>query len=113
IPYNRGGKDFAMRNQRRFSNEFKRQVIQDLLSGESSPAPTPAGSFPSAAALRRPELTFAIEYLSTNERRGSETRTRQIGEAHHQVLTTVLSDKANSRAILFAVQSDLQSGVKT
>ncbi len=27
-----------MRNQRRFSIEFKMQVIQDLLSGESSPA---------------------------------------------------------------------------
>jgi len=33
-----GGKDFAMRNQRRFSVEFKIQVIQDLLSGESSSA---------------------------------------------------------------------------
>ena len=38
MPYNKGGKDFAMRNQRRFSIEFKRQVIQDLLSNESSPA---------------------------------------------------------------------------
>jgi len=38
VPYNKGGKDFAMRNQRRFSIEFKSQVIQDLLSGESSPA---------------------------------------------------------------------------
>lgn len=27
-----------MRNQRRFSIDFKKQVIQDLLSGESSPA---------------------------------------------------------------------------
>ncbi len=27
-----------MRNQRRFSIEFKSQVIHDLLSGESSPA---------------------------------------------------------------------------
>jgi len=33
-----GGKDFDMRNQRRFSVEFKIQVIQDLLSGESSSA---------------------------------------------------------------------------
>ena len=38
MPYNRGRKDFAMRNQRRFSIEFKSQVINDLLSGESSPA---------------------------------------------------------------------------
>ena len=38
MPYNRGRKDFAMRNQRRFSIEFKRQVIQDLLSSEGSPA---------------------------------------------------------------------------
>jgi len=38
VPYNRGGKDFAMRNQRRFSIEFKSQVVHDLLSGESSPA---------------------------------------------------------------------------
>jgi transposase len=38
VPYNRGVKDFAMRNQRRFSIEFKSQVIHDLLSGESSPA---------------------------------------------------------------------------
>jgi len=38
VPYNRGRKDFAMRNQRRFSIEFKRQVIQDLLSSEGSPA---------------------------------------------------------------------------
>jgi transposase len=33
-----GGKDLAMRNQRRFSIEFKIQVIQDLLSGEGSAA---------------------------------------------------------------------------
>jgi transposase len=38
MPYNRGGKDFAMRNQRSFSIEFKSQVVHDLLSGESSPA---------------------------------------------------------------------------
>ncbi len=38
MPYNRGRKDFAMRNQRHFSIEFKMQVIQDLLSSESSPA---------------------------------------------------------------------------
>ncbi len=38
MPYNGGGKDFAMRNQRSFNIDFKRQVIQDLLSGESSPA---------------------------------------------------------------------------
>ncbi|MBM3708633.1 MAG: transposase [Actinobacteria bacterium] len=31
-------KDPAMRNQRRFSIEFKRQVIEELLSGESRPA---------------------------------------------------------------------------
>ena len=38
MPYNRGGKDFAMRNQRSFSIEFKSQVVHDLLSGESGPA---------------------------------------------------------------------------
>ncbi len=38
MPYNGDGKDFAMRNQRSFNIDFKRQVIQDLLSGESSPA---------------------------------------------------------------------------
>jgi transposase-like protein len=31
-------KDLAMRNQRNFSLEFKRQVIEELLSGESRPA---------------------------------------------------------------------------
>ena len=31
-------KDPAMRNQRSFSIEFKRQVIEELLSGESRPA---------------------------------------------------------------------------
>jgi transposase len=37
--YNHGGrKDLAMRNQRNYSLEFKRQVIEELLSGESGPA---------------------------------------------------------------------------
>ena len=31
-------KDPAMRNQRSFSTEFKRQVVEELLSGESRPA---------------------------------------------------------------------------
>ena len=31
-------KDFAMKNQRKFSIEFKRQVVEELLSGESRPA---------------------------------------------------------------------------
>jgi len=31
-------KDLAMRNQRSFSLEFKRQVVEELLSGESRPA---------------------------------------------------------------------------
>jgi len=31
-------KDFAMRNQRSFSLEFKKQVTEELLSGESQPA---------------------------------------------------------------------------
>lgn len=31
-------KDLAMRNQRRFSLEFKRQIIEELFSGESRPA---------------------------------------------------------------------------
>ena len=31
-------KDLAMRKQRSFSLEFKRQVLEELLSGESSPA---------------------------------------------------------------------------
>jgi transposase len=34
----RDRKDLAMRNQRSFSIEFKRQVIEELLSGESGPA---------------------------------------------------------------------------
>ena len=34
----RGREDLAMRNQRSFSAEFKRQVIQELLSEESRPA---------------------------------------------------------------------------
>jgi len=34
----RDRKDLAMKNLRSFSIEFKRQVIQELLSGESSPA---------------------------------------------------------------------------
>jgi len=31
-------KDLAMRNRRSFSVEFKRQIVEELLSGESSPA---------------------------------------------------------------------------
>jgi len=31
-------KDFAMRNQRNFSVEFKRQVVEEVMSGESRPA---------------------------------------------------------------------------
>jgi len=31
-------KDLAMRNQRSFTIEFKRQVAEELLSGESRPA---------------------------------------------------------------------------
>ncbi len=31
-------KDFAMRNQRNFSVEFKRQVVEEVISGESRPA---------------------------------------------------------------------------
>jgi len=31
-------KDLAMRNQRNFSLEFKRQVVEELMSGESRPA---------------------------------------------------------------------------
>jgi len=31
-------KDLAMRNQRNFSLEFKRRVVEELLSGESRPA---------------------------------------------------------------------------
>jgi len=34
----RDRKDLAMRNERNFSLEFKRQVIEELLSGESRPA---------------------------------------------------------------------------
>jgi transposase len=34
----RGRKDLAMSNQRSFSIEFKRQVVQEFLSGESRPA---------------------------------------------------------------------------
>jgi len=38
MSYNGGRKDLAMRNQRSFSLEFKRQVVEELLSGESRPA---------------------------------------------------------------------------
>jgi len=39
VRYNPGRrKHLAMRNQRNFSLEFKRQVIEELLSGESGPA---------------------------------------------------------------------------
>ena len=34
----RDRKDLAMRNQRSFSVEFKRQAVEELLSGESRPA---------------------------------------------------------------------------
>jgi len=37
-PIIRDRKDLAMRNQRGFSLEFKRQVVEELLSGESRPA---------------------------------------------------------------------------
>jgi len=37
-PIIEGRKDLAMRNQRSFSVEFKRQVIQEFLSEESRPA---------------------------------------------------------------------------
>jgi transposase len=38
MPYNGGRKDLVMRNQRSFNLEFKRQVIEELLSEESRPA---------------------------------------------------------------------------
>jgi len=38
LPYNEGQKGPAMRNQRSFGLEFKRQIVQELLSGESGPA---------------------------------------------------------------------------
>ena len=38
MPYNRGRKDLAMANRRSFSLELKRQVVQELLSGESTAA---------------------------------------------------------------------------
>jgi hypothetical protein len=38
VAYNEKRKDLAMRKQRSFSLEFKRQVIEELLSGESCPA---------------------------------------------------------------------------
>lgn len=34
----RDRKDLAMRNRRSFSVEFKRQIVEELLSGESGPA---------------------------------------------------------------------------
>ena len=37
-PIMRDRKDLAMRNQRSFSSEFKRQVVEELLSGGSRPA---------------------------------------------------------------------------
>ena len=37
-PIMRDRKDLAMRNQRSFSLEFKRGVVEELLSGESRPA---------------------------------------------------------------------------
>ena len=37
-PIMRDRKDLAMRNQRSFSLEFKRRVVEELLSGESRPA---------------------------------------------------------------------------
>ncbi|MEE9520113.1 MAG: transposase [Dehalococcoidales bacterium] len=37
-PIMRDRKDLAMRNQRSFSLEFKRRVIEEILSGESRPA---------------------------------------------------------------------------
>jgi len=38
VNYTRGRKDLAMRRQRRFSLEFKRQVVEELVSGQSRPA---------------------------------------------------------------------------
>jgi transposase-like protein len=38
ISYNGDRKDLAMRNQRSFSQEFKRHAVEELLSGESRPA---------------------------------------------------------------------------
>jgi len=38
ISYIRDRKDLAMRNQRSFNIEFKRQVVKELLSRESRPA---------------------------------------------------------------------------
>jgi len=35
-------KDLAMRNQRSFSLKFKKQVAEELLSGESQPVPLPS-----------------------------------------------------------------------
>jgi transposase len=51
--YNHGRrKDLAMRNHRSFSLEFKRQVIQELLSGESRPA----------QICRRHDITSSLLY---------------------------------------------------
>ena len=51
--YNQGRrKDLAMRNQRSFSLEFKRRVIEELLSGESRPA----------QLCRRYDITFSVLY---------------------------------------------------
>jgi len=38
ILYNGGKEDLAMKNQRSFSLKFKKQVVEELLGGESRPA---------------------------------------------------------------------------
>jgi len=59
VPYNRGRKDLAMANRRSFSLELKRQVVQELLSGEST----------AAQLCRRhsivPSLLYHQEWFST------------------------------------------------
>ena len=47
----RDRKDLAMRNHRSFSIEFKRQVVEELLSGESRPAQLCLGHNISASLL--------------------------------------------------------------
>jgi transposase-like protein len=53
----RDRKDLAMRNQRSFSLEFKRQAVEELLSGESRPA----------QLCRRYNITSSVLYHWKNQ----------------------------------------------
>jgi len=67
----RDRKDLAMRNQRSFSLEFKRQVVEELLSGESRPA----------QLCRRYNITSSVLYHWKRQYSRGKLNNEPAGEA--------------------------------